>query len=162
MGTDVIILAGSVCGVLDLISAAALFRSKGVSFERLLQFIASGALGESAFRNGKKSAVLGLLFHFSIAFVASAVYYATSCRFAFLVSHALVCGIFYGVIVHLFMTFAVLPLSRTLKRTFSVSAFVHQLLVHMVVVGPSISLVIAISVDCASSFKSCLATIFAF
>jgi hypothetical protein len=133
MGTDVIILAGSVCGVLDLISAAALFRSKGVSFERLLQFIASGALGESAFRNGKKSAVLGLLFHFSI-----------------------------GVIVHLFMTFAVLPLSRTLKRTFSVSAFVHQLLVHMVVVGPSISLVVAISVDCASSFKSCLATIFAF
>ena len=39
-GIGVIVLAGSVCGVLDLISASALFRLKGGTFERLLQFIA--------------------------------------------------------------------------------------------------------------------------
>jgi hypothetical protein len=50
----VIILAGSICGILDLISASILFLARGGTFERLLQFIASGALGESSFRGGKK------------------------------------------------------------------------------------------------------------
>jgi hypothetical protein len=54
-GIGVIVLAGSVCGVLDLISASALFRLKGGTFERLLQFIASGAFGESAFKGGKEA-----------------------------------------------------------------------------------------------------------
>src|SRR5260370_32376893 len=62
-GIGVIVLAGSVCGVLDLISASALFRLKGGTFERLLQFIASGAFGESAFKGGKRSAGVGFLFH---------------------------------------------------------------------------------------------------
>lgn len=62
-GIGVIFLAGSVCGVLDLISASALFRLKGGTFERLLQFIASGAFGESAFKGGKRSAGVGFLFH---------------------------------------------------------------------------------------------------
>jgi hypothetical protein len=140
IGVDVIVLAGSVCGVLDLICAAALFKWKGGSFERLLQFIASGVLGESAFKNGKRSAVVGLLFHFTIPFTAAAVYYTTSRSLTFLVSRAFICGIFYGVLIHLFMSFVVIPLSRTPKRKFSADAFLNQLIVHMFVVGPSISL----------------------
>jgi uncharacterized membrane protein YagU involved in acid resistance len=142
MSIGVIVLAGSVCGVLDLISAAALFKLDGVSFQRLLQFVASGALGESAFSGGKKSAVAGLLFHFSIAFTAAAVYYATSLTLALLLRHALISGILYGVAIHLFMSFVVIPLSRIPKRKFSVGGFLRQLAVHMFVVGPSISLVV--------------------
>jgi len=141
-GIEVIGFAGSVCGVLDLISATALFRLNGGSFERLLQFVASGALGESAFIGGKKSAVAGLLIHFSIAFTAAGVYYATSRRLPFLVRHALIGGILYGVAIHLFMSFAVIPLSRIPKRKFSAGAFLSQLAVHMLVVGPSISVVV--------------------
>jgi len=143
MGANVCFLAGSVCGLLDLISATALYKWKGVSSERLLQFIASGALGESAFRHGKKSAALGFLCHFSIAFLAAAAYYTASRRFAFLTSHAFVSGLLYGVLIHLFMSFVVIPLSRTPKREFTASAFLQQLLVHAFVVGPSISLVVA-------------------
>ena len=141
-GIGVIVLAGSVCGVLDLISASALFRLKGGTFERLLQFIASGALGESAFKGGKRSAAVGFLFHFSIAFTAAAVYYATSRSMTFLVSHAFVCGIVYGVLIHLFMSFIVIPLSRAPKRKFSASSFLSQLAVHMFIVGLSISLIV--------------------
>jgi uncharacterized membrane protein YagU involved in acid resistance len=140
-GVDVIVLAGSVCGVLDLMSAAALFKLKGGSLERMLQFIASGALGQSAFQGGKRSAALGLLFHFSIAFTAAAVYYVASRSLSFLVTQAVVCGILYGVLIHLFMSFVVIPLSRT-KRKFSASAFLSQLAVHMFIVGLSISLVV--------------------
>ena len=139
----IIILAGTICGVLDLISATALFVSKGGTFERLLQFIASGALGESSFRGGKKTAALGFLFHFAIAFTAAATYYAASRSFPLLNRPTGPCGILYGALIHLFMTFVTIPMSRAPKRKFSASSFLSQLAVHMFVVGLSISLTIA-------------------
>jgi uncharacterized membrane protein YagU involved in acid resistance len=138
-----IILAGTICGVLDIISATALFISKGGTFERLLQFIASGALGESSFRGGKKTAALGLLFHFAIALMAAAIYYATSRSFSLLVAQPVLCGILYGALIHLFMTFITIPLSRAPQRKFSASSFLSQLAVHMFIVGLSISLTIS-------------------
>jgi tetrahydromethanopterin S-methyltransferase subunit G len=139
----VIVLAGSICGILDLISASALFLSRGGTFERLLQFIASGALGESSFRAGKKTAALGLLFHFVIAFTAAAVYYAASRSFSLLITQAVLCGILYGTLIHLFMTFVIIPLSRAPKRKFFPGFFLSQLAVHMFIVGISISLTIS-------------------
>jgi tetrahydromethanopterin S-methyltransferase subunit G len=139
----VVILAGTICGVLDIISATVLFLSRGGTFERLLQFIASGALGESSFRGGKKTAALGLLFHFVIAFSAAAIYYATSRSFSPLIAQPVLCGILYGTLIHLFMTFITIPLSRAPKRKFSASFFFSQLAVHMFIVGLSISTAIA-------------------
>jgi uncharacterized membrane protein YagU involved in acid resistance len=138
-----IILAGTICGVLDIISATALFLSKGGTFERLLQFIASGALGESSFRGGKKTATLGLLIHFTIAFTVAAIYYAASRSFSILIAQPVLCGILYGTLIHFFMTFITIPLSRAPKRKFSASFFLSQLAVHMFIVGLSISLTIA-------------------
>jgi hypothetical protein len=60
----------------------------------------------------------------------------------FLVSHAFACGIVYGVLIHLFMSFIVIPLSRAPKRKFSASSFLSQLAVHMFIVGLSISLIV--------------------
>jgi hypothetical protein len=139
----IIILAGTICGVLDLISATALFLLRGGTFERLLQFIASGALGESSFRGGKKTAALGFLFHFVIALTAAATYYAASRSLPFLTAQPVLWGILYGALIHLFMTFITIPLSRAPKRKFSPSFFLSQLAVHMFVVGLSISLTIA-------------------
>ena len=139
----IITLAGTICGVLDLISATALFVSRGGTFERLLQFIATGALGESSFRGGKKTAALGFLVHFVIAFTAAAIYYAASRSFPLLIAQPVLCGILYGTLIHLFMTFVTIPLSRAPKRKFSPSFFLSQLAVHMFIVGLSISLTIA-------------------
>src|ERR1700751_2322377 len=139
----IITLAGTICGALDLISATALFLSQGGTFERLLQFIASGALGESSFRGGKKTAALGFVFHFVIAFTTAAIYYIASRSLPFLTARPVICGILYGVLIHLFMTFVTIPLSRAPKRKFSASSFLSQLAVHMFIVGLSISLTVA-------------------
>ena len=139
----VIILASSICGILDLISASILFLSRGGTFERLLQFVASGALGESSFRGEKKTAALGLIFHFVIAFTAAAVYYAASRSLPLLIERPILYGILYGVLIHLFMTFVTIPLSRAPKRKFSAGFFLGQLAIHMFIVGPSISLTIS-------------------
>jgi uncharacterized membrane protein YagU involved in acid resistance len=128
---------------LDLISATALFLSRGGTFERLLQFIASGALGESSFQGGTRTAVIGLMFHFVIAFTAATIYYAASRILSILITHAVLCGILYGALIHLFMTFVTIPLSRAPKRKFSATFFLSQLAVHMFIVGLSISLAIA-------------------
>src|SRR5258708_20738933 len=126
-GIGVIVVAGSVCGVRDLISASALFRLKGGTFERLLQFIASGAFGESAFKGGKRSAGVGFLFHFFIAFTAAAVYYATSRRMTFFVSHPFPYSIVYRVLIHLFISFIVIHPSQSPNRKFSPSSFLVPL-----------------------------------
>jgi hypothetical protein len=139
----VVLLAGSVCGVLDLLSATALVKSRGGNFQQLLQFVASGALGPSAFQRGNQSAAAGFLFHFLIAFTAATAYYATSRVLSILVTHAILCGMLYGAFIHLFMTLLIIPLSRAPKRKFSASAFISQLAVHMFVVGLSISLIVS-------------------
>jgi uncharacterized membrane protein YagU involved in acid resistance len=139
----IIVLAGTICGVLDLISATALFLSRGGTFERLLQFIASGALGESSFQGGTRTAVIGLMFHFVIVFTAAAIYFAASRSLSILITQPVLCGILYGALIHLFMTFITIPLSRAPKRKFSASFFLSQLAVHMFIVGLSISLAIA-------------------
>lgn len=48
----------------------------------------------------------------------------------------------YGAVVHVFMTFVVIPLSAIGSRPFVLRSFVAFLLVSMVVVGPSISLTV--------------------
>jgi len=108
-----------------------------------MQGIASGALGPSAFAGGKRNAGIGVLFHFCIAFSAAVAYYAASRNAAFLLSHAVLSGLLYGIAIHLFMTFLVLPQTRLPKRNFSSSGFLIQLLIHMFCVGLPISLVIS-------------------
>jgi hypothetical protein len=142
-GFGVIAVAGFLAGVLDLTATSTLVRSQGVSFERLLQMIASGALGQSAFKGGKRTAVAGLLFHFFIAFVAAAAYYLVGRRVVFLLDHPFVCGVLYGAVVHLFMSRVVVPLSAVPKREFSTKAFVTQLVIHVFFVGLPIAVAVS-------------------
>ena len=109
----------------------------------MLQTIASGALGPSAFKGGKKTAAIGFLFHFLIAFTAAAVYYAASRNLTLLLDHPLLSGLLYGTAVHLVMSRIVVPLSRAPKRTFSAKAFFTQLVIHIVCVGLPIAFVVA-------------------
>lgn len=140
-----IILAGCVAGVLDLAASTTVFLAQGVPFERLLQGIASGALGPTAFKGGRFTAVLGLFFHFLIAFVVAALYYAASRRWGALVESPVFYGALYGVAVHVVMSCIVLPLSRTPKRKFSVKAFLIQMGIHILFVGLPIARIVSLS-----------------
>jgi hypothetical protein len=55
---------------------------------QVLQYIASGALGQSAFQGGLAIAAVGAAFHFSIAWVAAAVFVLSSLRLEILKTHA--------------------------------------------------------------------------
>jgi hypothetical protein len=104
--------------------------------------IASGLLGRSAFQGGVGTALLGVALHFVVATGAATVYYFASRSIPVMIDQALVCGVAFGALVHLFMTFVVIPLSAIGRRPFVLKSFVVFLLVSMIVIGPSIALTV--------------------
>lgn len=136
-----IALSACLAGVLDLSATATVMTVQGVPIKRVLQYIASGALGSSAFEGGSRAAGVGVFLHFLIALVAATIYYAVSREIIPLsVSRPLLFGALYGTMVHLIMSRIVVPLSRAPKRKFSSKAFLTQLVIHIFCVGLPIAL----------------------
>ena len=141
-GIEIITLAGVLAGVLDITATSTLMALQGMPLERLWQGIASGALGTAAFKGGKRTAALGLFFHFVIAFTVAAIYYAMSLKLPILIEKPILCGTLYGIIVHVIMSRIVAPLSAAPKREFSLKAFLTQLVIHICFVGLPIALTV--------------------
>jgi hypothetical protein len=137
----VILIAGLTSGILDVTCTGTLNRLRGIEPVRTLQGVASGILGPKSFAGGRRTAALGLGLHFFIAFAITTAYYFASRRFSVLNEHAVLSGLIYGIAVHLFMSFVVVPLSYV-KRPFSMSFFAIQFVVHMLFVGLPISLIV--------------------
>jgi hypothetical protein len=135
--------AALLSGILDLSATSTVMKTQGMPLERLLQGIASGALGKSSFQGGKKTAATGLFLHFFIAFAATVIYYESSRRLFFLIDHPFFSGALYGIAVHLVMSRIVLPLSAAPKREFSAKAFLTQLVIHILFVGLPIALTVS-------------------
>jgi uncharacterized membrane protein YagU involved in acid resistance len=142
-GFATITAAALLSGILDLSATTTVMKSQGIPPERLLQVIASGALGQSSFQGGKNTAAIGLFFHFFIAFALAVIYYQSSRRLPFLIDHPFFSGALYGIAVHLVMSRIVVPLSAAPRREFSAKAFLTQLLIHIVFVGLPIALTVS-------------------
>jgi len=69
-----IVWGGASCAVLDGLAASVQFGLKGIKPLHVWQGVASGLLGERAFREGWLSGGIGLLLHFAIAFSVAAVF----------------------------------------------------------------------------------------
>jgi len=138
----VILRAGVLCGVMDITAAFVTWYRKGVMPTRILQGIASGALGPSSFQGGWKTATLGLGFHFLIAFAAATLFYLASRKLPFMTRRPFLSGVLYGVAVYGFMYWIIIPLSAIRRGPFSLSGTITAIIVHMVCVGLPISLVV--------------------
>jgi hypothetical protein len=82
-------------------------------FKVVLQYIASGAEGVSAFQGGNGSALLGVFFHLIVSFVVAAVFILSASRIPLLRRYAIPGAILYGIGVYLVMQHIVIPLSAT-------------------------------------------------
>jgi hypothetical protein len=131
---------GLIAGVLDAIDGVIAYGTQGLSPIQVLQYIASGALGKSAFEGGLATAALGAGFHFIIAWVAAAVFVLASRRLEILKTHAVLAGLIYGAAVYFFMNYLVLPLSAVAPATFQLGLFLNGVIGHAVFVGLPIAL----------------------
>ena len=141
---DTIVYGGLIVGVLDITDAILFWWLRnGVSPTRILQSVASGLLGAAAFEGGTKTALLGLLLHFLIAFIVVLVYYGASLRFPQLVRRAVPWGLLYGVAVYFVMNYVVLPLSAFPQRpaSFALAPFLNGVIGHALFVGLPIALI---------------------
>ena len=85
----------------------------GVPLISLYQYIASGALGESAFAGGIATALLGVLFHYIFSIVIAGVFILSVDRFPLLRRYLIPGSLLYGFGVFIVMNMIVTPLSAT-------------------------------------------------
>ena len=135
-----ILWGGLTDGTLDAVDGVIAFGTQGLNPLQVLQYIASGALGKSAFQGGLATATLGAAFHFMIAWVAAAVFVFASRRLQFLKTQAVLAGLLYGAAVYFFMNYLVLPLSAVAPATFQLGLFLNGVIGHALFVGLPISL----------------------
>ena len=133
---------GLLAGVLDLTQAFIGFSLMGSTPFRILQRIAGGIFGTHSRDMGWASAAIGLVCHFTVAFTASAVYYLASRKLRLLVERPVLCGLFYGELVFLFMYFVVIPLSAIGHPQFNIATYITGPIGHPLLVGLPIALCI--------------------
>ena len=131
---------GLLAGIFDITQAFVGFGLLGAKPFRILQHIAGGVFGARSMQMGWTSAVLGLMFHFTIAFGAAVVYYFASRVLRVMVEQAVVCGLIYGELVFLFMYFVVLPLTPLGPAKFNVVTYITGPVGHTFLVGLPIAL----------------------
>ena len=132
-----LLVGASVAGAIDITYAIVFsYLRRGTSPERLLQFVASGALGSAAFEGGTTTAALGLGFHFLNALIITAIFFAIVVRIPDLLHRPVLTGMAWGVVVYVVMTFIVVPLSRIGPRPIpKPDAMISGLLIHMFGIG---------------------------
>ena len=128
---------GTVIAVLDILSAMGFwYVYRGTPPERILQSVAAGLLGRSAFELGLASALLGALLHWLIACAIAGVFRAFVTRYPVLLTRPWFSGPVFGLGVYGVMTYVVVPLSAASAAKFNPLWIAYSILfIHMVCVG---------------------------
>jgi hypothetical protein len=136
-----ILVTGLIAGSLDITGACTwAFVSGGTSPDVILKFIASGVFGrEAAFAGGWPMAILGLVFHFIIAYSWTILFFLLYPHLKFLSRNRIVTAIGYGLVIWLVMNLLVLPLTRIPQRGISIKSAVIGALILMAAIGLPLS-----------------------
>jgi hypothetical protein len=136
-------LSGLVAGSLDILAAFLVYCliKQATTPERLLQYIASGVFGQTAFSGGWQTALCGLAFHFLIAFSFAAFYVLVYPYIPFLKQRKVEAGLLYGILIWIVMNLLVLPLLFHNTPNFSWEAIGLGVGILMFCVGLPISLI---------------------
>jgi hypothetical protein len=133
--TSSILYGWLVVGVLDGLDAVVFLAFRGVKPARVFQGIAGGLLGRASFEGGLATVLLGVAIHFFIAFCVVATYILAARKLPVLWRRPFLCGPIYGIGVHVFMRYAVIPLSLAGTGRFNWPGFVNIILAHALLVG---------------------------
>ena len=109
------VIAGLIIGTADVIIYHWFVTSVlgGIPLISVYQYIASGALGESAFAAGIATALLGVLFHFLFSIVIASVFILSTDRLPLLRRYVIPGSLLFGFGVFIVMNMIVTPLSAT-------------------------------------------------
>ena len=115
------------------------------NFETLLQYIASGVLGDAAFATGWVgigTATLGFAIHAALAVVYTAFYAVVISPRVHTLATASVLGVAYGAGIWVFMNAVVLPLGRAAREPFLGGYYLAFWVDHALLLGLPIALIL--------------------
>ena len=136
-----IVFGGLTVGVLDAIAAMMNAGIRGVTPDRVWQYVASGVLGPESFSGGAATIALGLFFHFCVAFGVAIGYYVVTRVLPSLVPHAFVVGPIYGIIVFFAMSYVIVPMTLVRQSAFTWYGMISGIVIHILFVGLPVALI---------------------
>jgi len=108
----IILLSGLLVATLDILSAFIdYYIASGKNPLLVLLYVASGALGKSAMTGGAATMLIGLLFHYLIAFTFTIFFFWLYARTGLWRGNWIITGIGYGIFIWLIMNLMVVQLS---------------------------------------------------
>jgi uncharacterized membrane protein YagU involved in acid resistance len=115
----------------------------GYPLTAVYQYIASAALGESAFAGGIATTLLGVLFHFIVSFIVAGVFILSADRISLLSRYPIVSSLLYGFGVFIVMNMIVIPLSAAPPLPApTTSQLILNILEHILVIGLPLGLIV--------------------
>jgi uncharacterized membrane protein YagU involved in acid resistance len=139
-----IAIGGGIIFVLQLIHTWLVYTVlQGAPFIGSLQYMASGALGESAFAGDTGTALVGVLFHLIVSLVIAAVFILSADRIPFLRRNVIAGALLYGFGVWIVMNLIVLPLSAAPPLPAPPTPWlIEGIIEHMVAVGLPLAILV--------------------
>jgi hypothetical protein len=131
---------GLLAGSLDILSAfVQAWLARGTSPVIVLQYVASGAVGKTAFAGGWLMALLGLLFHFIIAYSFTALFFIIYPSIKFFARNIVLTAIIYGIFIFIAMDMVVLRFTRVPPGTFHLDKALIATAILIVAIGLPVS-----------------------
>ena len=130
-----ILIGGFIIGTLDIICAILQTLIKGRDPVMMLKFIASGFFGPEVFARDNVYALYGILFHYVIATIWTALFFTAYTRTLIYRINRWVLATGYALVVWGVMNFVVLPLSNTPDIKYDLAAMIVSLAILFLAVG---------------------------
>ena len=138
-----ILLTGLLVGILDITAAMIKFYiDTGRGPAPIFKYIASGVFGNEAFAGGTIMIASGVIFHFIIALIFTAILFILYPTISRWIKSKILIGILYGIVIWLVMNRVVLPLSGTpAPKSFDIKQAVIGALILIFMIGIPASII---------------------
>jgi uncharacterized membrane protein YagU involved in acid resistance len=137
-----ILWSGLIAGLLDSLAGVIVYY---IWFDlnplQVLQFIASGIYGPTAINGGVFYIIIGLFFHFVIAYTVAIIYFYAFPKIKLLSQYKVVSGLVFGIGIWVVMNLLILPYTNIPKSPFDAGLAIVGIIWHMVLVGLPIAII---------------------
>ena len=131
---------GLLAGTLDISFACLqVYIMRGTTPEIVLRYIASGAFGKAAFSGGWGMPLVGLLFHYIIAYSFTILFFILYPAIRVMSKSVVATAIVYGIFIFVVMNLLVVPLTKIPASTFHLDKALMATAILIVAIGLPLS-----------------------
>ena len=125
-----------IAGTLDITAACVdAYLSAKITPDIVLKYVASGFFGKSAFAGGLGMMMVGLLFHFIIAFACTIIYFWLYPKMSFLKQNIALSSVLIGITAWFVTTIIIIPMSQITPNPFNFYKALIAVIILVVCIG---------------------------